>query len=224
MSFYENLVDPTAIDAIGQDFFMPHDSVISIGLDVEGNRIRENKFTMGVWAGPQAEVSNLLHEMAHMIEIDDARCHIPSWGFKYGKTVYIAGRMINEGMFTNKAIEREIRVFGIQIVMMNHYGIDNVHSYHTWDDHSEYVSKARNFAEICDYIDGLLYYYPKGWCKEDKGKYTYRELKDYAFQAIMTRIEEETANWSMDEIMTEWDRKMQVLKAKQKRGIWKNYH
>lgn len=65
-------------------------------------------------AGPEIGVDNLCHELAHFVEIDEARSASQGWGFKYGETVSIPGHGTWQEFRKDQHIRREIRVWGIQ--------------------------------------------------------------------------------------------------------------
>jgi hypothetical protein len=219
MKFYRDEIDYSVLPVLAQQFFAPHEDIAGYRLDIGSNWICNGRFMLQTWAGPQADLFNLVHEIAHMIEIDDRRCHNPNWGFKYGKTVYIPGHGdVNEGMVTNQAIEREIRVFGIQLHIHQAFGIEIVHHEpNSWDDNDEHISRIHYMAKLCEWMDGIWLYRPKD-------EMEWQEKKDATNAVIANRIREEFAKWSIEEILAEWDRKMAVLRAKKKLGIWKNYH
>src|SRR5512134_41522 len=105
MSYFTRDYDPATLQLIWREWFAPHNGVIAI---TDGpNDIINGRLHLGIWAGPSATVFNLCHEMAHFIEIDNRRCHLPGWGLKTGKTVLIGSQLVPEGMHTTQAIERE---------------------------------------------------------------------------------------------------------------------
>jgi len=197
MSFFSDNVDEVLCKKVQNDFFhdYAHFAAINRKHSNDSNTIIDGKFMFATWAGPTADMFNLFHEIAHFVEIDDARCHIPSWGLKHGKKIIIGGRLYDAGMVTTKAVEREIRTFGIQIVLHNHYGET------TYDD----MPLAEYGAKLCQHIDGFLYYYPKNQ------KISYEDKRAYALKVIRDRIEAETLKWSFESIMAEWRRKMPIL-------------
>ena len=198
MSYLKNDVDPVKLASIRETWFTPSNGIIGINEDGE-NHVKDGRLHLALWAGPSADLFNLFHEMAHFIEIDNRRCHKPGWGLKTGKWVTIAGRYVSEGMFTNKAIEREIRCFAIQTHFHTHYGL-------TGEDET-----VKYMAELCKYIDGLLHYYPENW--KDDGV-DYNEVQEIAYRNIAARIHEAAKQWSMELIAVEWKKKVAVLKRK----------
>jgi hypothetical protein len=80
------------------------------------------------------EYSTVSHEMAHMIEIDDARVCKHNWGLTYGKWhTYPTPNRYSSGYFemtTDQAIQREVRVVAIQAAVTEHCGL--VFDYVSW--------------------------------------------------------------------------------------------
>jgi hypothetical protein len=67
-------------------------------------------FKLGCRAGPFVCVTNLLHEMGHLVEIEEDRLlKMPGigWGLYHGKTHFINGRAYTQ-MNTERAVMREI--------------------------------------------------------------------------------------------------------------------
>jgi hypothetical protein len=106
---------------------------VRVDLNVEGmkvewtNRMQYmdprdfNGIILGGRAGPQVHVSNLLHEMAHFIEIDDERCTRPGWGLHI-RQVYLMGKSYNDPN-TYQATLREARVGAIQLELAEFFGV-----------------------------------------------------------------------------------------------------
>lgn len=85
--------------------------------EVEGNRIIDGRLAVGMRAGPSLSVSNLLHEMAHFVEIDDRRCGMAGWGLKTPRVLMYTphyGHPVYDSFKTAQHIEREIRVCAFQ--------------------------------------------------------------------------------------------------------------
>lgn len=100
--------DQEALFAVIQQRFF-RDSPIIVDIHHEGQKVDGGIITLGCRAGPGINVSNLLHEMSHFVEIDDARIGQPGWGLRYGKYCYIPGCGWYE-QHTGKSIRREMRV------------------------------------------------------------------------------------------------------------------
>lgn len=85
------------------------------------------RLMFGVWAGPAARVSNLLHEMAHFVEIDERRMGKRGWGLRLPKMHYIPGPYGGSTWCeptTMQITAREIRVIAYQHHLHVHLGIE----------------------------------------------------------------------------------------------------
>lgn len=100
------------------EMFLPHRPYLSWSGRLEGSTIDRGRLVLGMRAGPNISINHLLHEMAHLVEIDDERCFAPSWGLR-GK----------EFPRTFQATEREMRVGAIQIVLGDIVGVPQPSSY-----------------------------------------------------------------------------------------------
>ena len=76
---------------------------------------------LGAKAGPERSSKNLIHEMSHLVEIDDGRILEPGWGLRLPYYL-LMGRWVNEPN-TTQATERELRVFAYQYNVLDHLGM-----------------------------------------------------------------------------------------------------
>lgn len=213
-SFYKDEIDYDLLKIVKGVFFDHHADIIDVRLKGEGNAVDNNRFMFATWAGPTADVGNLLHEMGHFVEINPERCHRPGWGLGYGKKIVIGGREYDEGMHTKKAIEREIRTFAIQLVLSNHYGI-------TVDDDDSHDSKGRlerYFAIICRWVDGFHLY------KTRDDDLSYNEQEQSAIDTIEQLIVEESKKWTFDSIRAAWEAQLINLRNNRANGCWEDYY
>ena len=95
-------------------------SRIKIDPAVEGCKIKEGNLVLGCKAGPSQEMSNLFHEMGHMIQSPDNRIGLPSWGLDY-KWVDIPPYQSYPEILTCKDVLLEIDVIGWQAVIEQHF-------------------------------------------------------------------------------------------------------
>lgn len=80
----------------------------------EGQRVKDNVVLLGTKIGPHSHtLTGLVHEMSHLIEIDNKRAVVDGWGFSYGQEVHILGQVFNEPS-TYQASLRETRVIAIE--------------------------------------------------------------------------------------------------------------
>ena len=189
---YWDGVDKLWLEKVREIFFTPTKGVI--GISKRYNTIIDGRLHLGLWPdAPSANITYLLHEMGHFIEIDNARCHLPDWGLKAGKW----NKFFNcsEGMVTNKAIERELRVFAIERYIASI---------------CDMVPKSFEYdASICRHIDGFISY-------GDSDLTDYSEKQKSAEQNIAKRIELLTAEWNEEKVISAWFNKVKVLNKKGK--------
>lgn len=122
---------------------------VTVEVETEGNRYEKledprSPMIFGCRAGPASwqdsyEISNLLHEMGHFLEIDTARMGIPGWGLRH-RQVYLMGRIFDEPV-TCQGTMREARVMGYQIALGRLVGFEA--------DLAETVEPLRNMSDFC---------------------------------------------------------------------------
>lgn len=160
---------------------------IEIDEEVEGQSAFENRIKIGCRAGPSMCLSNLVHEICHFIEIDQRRMSKHGWGLKFGKQVYIPGYPVFYEMNSIQAIEREVRVWAMQ---MNFSKEKNVKF-----DLEDNVESAR-FINCFSYVKG----------SSDKEKFITIQEKILAYAAQPA--------YAFGELMKELKRRTNKLKSK----------
>lgn len=105
-----------------QRLFVP--GVVDYDPDVEGQKIGENgEVLLGTRCGPSRfELSALVHEMSHLVEIDDRRVTLPGWGLRIKSSVVVGGQRYFEPR-TTQATARELRVVAYESNMLHSCGI-----------------------------------------------------------------------------------------------------
>ena len=192
-------MDRIGLSRIWQDFFAEHSEYIGIDpRGMNGMSVDRRMLLLGCKVDYMVpgELWNLAHEMAHLVEIDDARCFKFNWGFSYGTKYTFPGREWYE-MHTIKATAREIRTLGWQIGFNNRYGLDEYDSIY--------------MAKLMEIIDGHTGYGDRRLLKRDSDG-SYNEWR----KEMLDRIEAEILNFAQDHpfeaFKAEWDRKMGVLR------------
>ena len=97
------------------------DSPIKIDWKFYGTqKVVDNTLILGSWAGPHQCLKSIIHEMAHLAEIDDARILTSGWGLNM-PTTYIPGRYsrIVDAPLTYQGSLRECRVIAMQWHVQN---------------------------------------------------------------------------------------------------------
>jgi len=88
--------------------FFAHSPVFSYTHDTVGQWTHSRGMFIGGGGIPSAEVDGVIHELAHLVEIDDGRCHLAQWGLASREAM---------GARTRGGIDREVRVAGYQMVV-----------------------------------------------------------------------------------------------------------
>ena len=170
-----------SLELVKEKFFQ--NSLIEISNSLEGNKFQDEKLVLGCRAGPSMSVDNLLHEMAHLIEIPDERIRISGWGMTYPE-VEVLGQFFREPQ-TIQGLRRELRVFAIQKHLFEMAGIPTTESY--WSEK----------AKICEWLqDFILIPSPR----EDRLRWCMDEMKKYY------------SSYSVSFLEIEWNRKNNLLK------------
>lgn len=121
---FRDLTDKVLLEEV-RGFIKP----LEIELSLEGQKVEEGRVIIGCRAGPEENISNVLHEFAHFIEIDEERCNKDGWGLKYGKWIDNPCRLSGYApagwheFSTNKHIKREIRVWAFQVNLGLRFGL-----------------------------------------------------------------------------------------------------
>jgi hypothetical protein len=173
------------------------DSPIRIEWDFHGTqRIDNEKYLcFGPWAGPERCPTNIIHEMAHLVEIDDARILQYGWGLTT-PTQYIPGRYshIASVPMTCQPTLRETRVITLAWQVQNMLGL----------------------METPRQALGSLTFMPD-WCNVPASrKETIKDYDDSRFEYLesyMIKCMEE--KYTVSFFMSEWKRKNELLRAAQ---------
>lgn len=114
--------DHPLLTQIQKDFF-PEESPIVIDVTIEGQEVRDQKYVIGPWAGPEADIENLFHEMGHFADREIKQLEKypnSSWGYHYGQYWEI-GHHYGWEPQTDQSVKREARCWAFQISLMSHY-------------------------------------------------------------------------------------------------------
>ena len=125
-------------------------SVIDFDPKLEGSRNKGDRLVLGGRAGPSSSFSNLAHEMAHLVEIDDARAHMDDWGLRLGTWRSLAGHNWRE-FRTSEPMRRELRVGAYQWAIHEFFGEDTREKFVR--DYAALMSRFMPFDTVCIFAD-----------------------------------------------------------------------
>lgn len=113
------------VDRLCQEFF--NTSVVRLRAGLEGQTVSEDGIIfIGDRAGPGSfvgaiDISNICHEMAHLVEIDDARMRSQGWGLTVPE-IFVIDRICQEPT-TKDITMRELRVAAYQSHLLAYLGV-----------------------------------------------------------------------------------------------------
>ena len=166
---------------------------------VEGNRPQEISLVLGCRAGPSVETSNLLHEMAHFIEIDDDRCTLIGWGLRVPK-IYIMGQVCDNTQ-TFQACAREIRTMAIQKVLHREFGVkfdDLYYAKLVYDWVTGYFAICEEYPELPNFGSEM----------------DYHEIQKIHYERIARDIRERAEKHTIESLRQEWNRKCSIVQER----------
>ena len=178
------------LDLINDLFFK--DRPISYLKNREGQMIdNNNRYVLGLMAGPSCELQNLLHEMSHLVEIDRKRLvkkPPTSWGLKPGKFWQIGTSWGYEPQ-TDQSVQREIRVWAYQHSISKALNLEN--------------GSSKELANSAHWLDAFFLY----------KHYTVGTVSDVvAKQNMAWQIEELSDTvFTYDRFCQEWDDRMKLI-------------
>jgi hypothetical protein len=178
------------LDLINDLFFK--DRPISYLKNKEGQMIDDNnRYVLGLMAGPSCELQNLLHEMSHLAEIDRKRLikkPVTSWGLSFGKYWQIGTSWGYEPQ-TDQSVQREIRVWAYQHSISKALNLEN--------------GSSKELASSAHWLDAFFLYkhYTVGTVSEAVAK-----------QNMAWQIEELSDTvYTYDRFCQEWDDRMKLI-------------
>lgn len=181
-----------------EEFFVG--SPIQIEWDFHGTQKVHNKtLIFGPWAGPAQCITHVMHEMAHLAEIDDARILEHGWGLRMPE-VYIPGRYSHMAAVptTYQASLRECRTIAMQWHLQNHLGIE--------ETPREAITSLKWMPDYCNLpcrkYDG-----------NTPGEFSYAESEETRLAFLENKmIEYARDKYTLTFFMQEWVRKNELLK------------
>ena len=161
----------------------------------------DGQVIIGAKAGPECNITNLIHEMAHFVEIDEDRMNQDGWGLRT-PTVFIYNRYCIEPK-TIQMTEREIRVMAYQANIFEAFEFP-----HTAID--EFASAMRHMPDFC-YVpleDGSSAY------GDDRThNLEYQDITKSQIKWIRNQVEKNRSIFSFEKFESEWFRRNKILKG-----------
>jgi hypothetical protein len=156
----------------------------------EGQSVRNGKLLLGTKIGPNRhEITALIHEISHLIEIDDERVLKQGWGFSYGVPQTIFGRVYYNPT-TYQASLRECRVIAIQHILQLSVGIE--------------TSLQEQLVVLEHMSDWSL-------IPTKNKEYSIKEGFDQRISFLLDYTEKYLKTLSLDNILNKWERKQSLL-------------
>jgi hypothetical protein len=155
---------------------------------------------IGNRAGPALALSNLVHELCHFVEIDDARMTVHGWGLHVPQVV-ILGQVCNEPV-TKKMTERELRVIAYQLNVLESIGAP---------------SRAKNLVSSLQYMSDFIYVPLEdgrsayGEDSPDREEMSSREKDASRIRWMANKVTELRAQYTLERFDREFFRKAQLL-------------
>ena len=203
--FYRNLVTKKQRARVYDEFFADaavHVDWNQVGLsqtlieDGDGVLV-----SLSPWAGPVADISNLVHEMAHFVEIDEARMTRFGWGLDVPQ-VHIGGQSCDQPV-TCQATKRELRVMAYQASVLKYLG---------------FPKSIRNLVQPLVFMsDWTLVPLENGIHPYADGapKVPYDEIDKSRRRWCAKQIETFSETHTLERFLSEWKRRNEVLKQRE---------
>lgn len=170
------------LEAITTRFFTT--PYVQVDPALEGMAVRDGVVVLGCRAGPSMALEFLLHEMSHMVEIDDSRAASYRWGLHLPQ-VEFQGRTFSEPN-TNQASLRECRVFAFERNAADALGVE---------------FNLQKAAEALQFMPDALY--QPGKTDDEREAWVYRTVLVYARQP----------DFAFEVFEREWNRKLGIVEG-----------
>lgn len=159
----------------------------------------EDRVVLGPWAGPEATISNLVHEMSHFVEIDERRMTAYGWGLHVPE-IHIAGRLCLEPQ-TMQATERELRVIAFQVNVLEYLG---------------FPRSIRDLVAPLDWMPDFVFVPiedgTSAFGEDHTHKLGYGDIQKSQKRWCAKRVEALRGTFTTERFLSEWKRRNEVLK------------
>lgn len=193
----KNRVTKKQRDRVYDEFFA--NAAVRVDWTSAAQRIDEaGNVVLGPWAGPEALISNLVHEMSHFVEIDEGRMTEFGWGLHVPE-IHIAGRLCLEPQ-TRQATERELRVIAFQVNVLEYLG---------------FPRSVRDLVEPLDWMPDWVFVPIEDGSSafgEDRShKLSYREITKSQKRWCAKEVERLRPTFTAERFIAEWKRRNELL-------------
>ncbi len=192
------------LDRVIGEFF--EDAEVKVSVSMQGQRVHDNgAVILGTKAGPGYSLSNLVHEMAHFVEIDEGRMAEPGWGLRVPEQ-WAYNRMCFEPT-TCQATVREIRVMAFQLNILEYLG---------WPGDENDLINALQFMPDTAFVPletGVSAY------GDDTPEMPYQDTLKSQQRWRVNECRKYRRQNTADLFCTEWKRRNQLLKERRKRAL-----
>lgn len=157
------------------------------------------RVVLSPWAGPEATISNLVHEMSHFVEIDEPRMTEFGWGLRVPE-IRIADRICLEPT-TCQATERELRVMAFQANVLDYLGFPR---------------------SVCDIVEALDWMPDWVFIPIEDGssafgddrthKLPYNEVTKSQKRWCAKQVEALRSTFTLERFIAEWTRRNELIK------------
>lgn len=176
-------------------------SPVSFDPNLSGQALdNNNNFVLGGRAGPEISVCNLVHEMAHLAELDIQRLlQKPSygWGFKHGRFWQI-GRHTGFESTTDQSVRREMRVWAYQLSVEKEFGIKN--------------EGAKRLVSSVVFMEAFTLYKWKVVSENTMKQLGHEKAEKHCIELMAKDvINMSNSEFTFDKFIAEWTKRMDVL-------------
>ena len=172
-------------------------SPIVLEEQTSGQEVRDGIVVIGARAGPEVCWTNLIHEMAHLVEIDLKRITQWGWGLRYGKYWECFGKSGYEPQ-TDQSVRREERVWAFQLNFLESFGISI--------SEIKMVSSATWLPAFC-------------YVKPARSTVDYRDRDRARLEVIADRVARNREIFTTEMFDYEWRRRMEYLRDPSSGGV-----
>lgn len=200
LDYLKNYVTKKERTRVYDEFFA--DAAVRVDWDAAAQSIdHEGNVVLGPWTGPEALISNLVHEMCHFVEIDERRMNVFGWGLDVPE-IYIAGHRCLEPQ-TCQATKRELRVMAFQANVLEYIG---------------FPRSVRTLVRPLDWMPDFVFVPiedgSSAYGEDRTHKLSYAEITKSQLRWCAKEVEALRETFTTERFLSEWKRRNDVLKQR----------